>query len=427
MAGTTVKITAADGGTFEGYLALPGAGSGPGLILAQEIFGINRHMREVADLYAEEGYVVLAPDLFWRLAAGVELGYEAVDLETAFSFHERFGIDQGVHDINDAIRALRARPECNGKVGVLGFGLGGRMAYLAAARLKIDAAVSYYGMELEQHLEEARSVHCPIVFHFGEQDGYTPPAVREAVRSAFTGRKNAGIYVYAGADHGFNNPSRSNFNKSAATLAHSRTIGLLHRAIGPHYDLEALWEKHMECEFATRSVDETMKTMVAEPYVNHVPDMTGGYGYQRVATDSTKTTLFRSVPKDTKIIPVSRTVGADTLVDEFIFCCTHDVEIDFMLPGIPPTGKYLEIPHIAVVHFRGDKIAHEHIYWEQATALVQLGLLESQGPSGCRRRDREKGARPEPSLEHADGGMGAQRQRIERNGRAKNRRVCSIR
>ncbi|HEV3114590.1 MAG TPA: dienelactone hydrolase family protein [Candidatus Binataceae bacterium] len=365
-------------GVFEGYLALPGAGSGPGLILAQEIFGINRHMREVADLYAEEGYVVLAPDLFWRLAAGVELGYEAVDLETAFSFHERFGIDQGVHDINDAIRALRARPECNGRVAVLGFGLGGRLAYLAAARLKIDAAVSYYGMELEQHLEEARSVHCPIVFHFGEQDGYTPPAVSAAVRKAFAGRQDAEIYVYPGADHGFNNPARGNFNKSAATLAHSRTIGLLHRAIGPRYDLEALWEKHVECEFATRSVDETMKTMVAEPYVNHVPDMTGGYGYRELYRFY-KNHFIPKVPKDTKIIPVSRTVGANTLVDEFIFCCTHDVEIDFMLPGIPPTGKYLEIPHIAVVHFRGDKIAHEHIYWEQATALAQLGLLDPKG------------------------------------------------
>ncbi|HKD65582.1 MAG TPA: dienelactone hydrolase family protein [Candidatus Binataceae bacterium] len=378
MAGTTLRITASDGGVFEGYLALPAAGSGPGLVLAQEIFGINRHMREVADLYAEEGYAVLAPDLFWRLAAGIELGYEGVDLERAFSFHERFGIGQGVHDINDAIRTLRGRPECNGKVGVLGFGLGGRLAYLAAARLKIDVAVSYYGMELEEHLEEARSVHCPIIFHFGAEDGYTPTAAREAVRRAFAARDDAEIYVYAGADHGFNNPSRGAFNKSAAALAHSRTIGLLHRVVGPRFDLEALWEKHVEYEFSTRSADATMKTMVPEPYVNHVPDMTGGYGYRELYRFY-KNHFIPKVPKDTKIIPVSRTIGANTLVDEFIFCCTHDIEIDFMLPGIPPTGKYLQVPHVAVVHFRGDKIAHEHIYWEQATALVQLGLLDPKG------------------------------------------------
>jgi carboxymethylenebutenolidase len=378
MAGTTVKIAASDGGTFEGYLALPGSGSGPGLILAQEIFGINRHMREIADLYAEEGYVVLAPDLFWRLAAGVELGYEGVDLDAAFSFHERFGIDQGVHDINDAIRTLRARPECDGKVAVLGFGLGGRLAYLAAARLKVDAAVSYYGMELERHLDEARAVHCPILFHFGEQDGYTPTPVREAVAGAFAGRKNTPVYVYPGADHGFNNPSRSSFNKSAATLAASRTIGLLHGAVGPQYDLEALWEKHLAAEFAARSVEETMKTMVAEPYVNHVPDMTGGYGHRDLERFY-KYHFIPKVPRDTRIIPLSRTIGANTLVDEFLFCCTHDIEMDFFLPGVPPTGKYLEIPHVAVVHFRGDKIVYEHIHWEMATALVQAGLLDPKG------------------------------------------------
>lgn len=377
MAGTTVKITAADGGVFEAYLALPDAASGPGLILVQEIFGVNRHMREIADLYAEEGYVVIAPDLFWRLAAGVELGYEGVDLERAFSFHERFGIDQGVHDINDAIRALRARPECNGKVGVLGFGLGGLMAYLAAARLKIDAAVSYYPTELEKHLEEARSVHCPIVFHLGADDGYTPPAVRGAARSALAAR-GAEVYVYQGADHGFNNPGRGTYDKAAATLAHSRTIGLLHRAIGPNYDLEELWERHVECEFQRRSVEETMQTMVAQPYVNHIPVMTGGYGYTELYRFY-KNHFIPKVPKDTRIVPISRTIGANTLVDEFLFCFTHDVEIDFMLPGVPPTGRYAEVPYVAIVHFRGNKVAHEHIYWEQATALVQLGLLEPKG------------------------------------------------
>jgi carboxymethylenebutenolidase len=378
MAGTTIKINAAGGGDFEGYLALPESRSGPGLVLAQEIFGVNQHMREVADLFAEEGYAVLAPDLFWRLNSGVELGYEGVDLDSAFSFHERFGIDQGVHDLSDAIRTLRARPECNGKMAVLGFDLGGRLAYLAAARLKIDAAVCYYGLELERHLEEARSVHCPIIFHFGAEDGYTPPAVRDAVRGAFAGRGDAEIYTYGGADHGFNNPSRGAYNRLASALAHSRTIGFLHQVIGPRFDLEALWEKHVEYEFVTHNVDDTMRTMVAEPYVNHIPDMTGGYGYRELYRFY-KNHFIPKLPKDTKIIPVSRTIGPNTLVDEFVFCCTHDIEIDFMLPGIPPTGKYIEVPHVAVVHFRGGKIVHEHIHWEQATALVQLGLLDPQG------------------------------------------------
>jgi carboxymethylenebutenolidase len=378
MAPATVRISAADGGTFAGYLALPAAGNGPGLLLVQEIFGVNRHLREMADLYAEEGYVVLAPDLFWRFAAGVELGYEGIDLETAYSFHERLGIDQAVHDLDDALRALRALPQCTGKAAVLGFGLGGRLAYLAAARLRVEAAISYYPMELEQHLSEARSVRCPIMFHFGSGDGYTPVPVRDAARTAFAGSEDAEIHIYQDAAHGFNDPARDSYNRLAAGLAHSRTIGTLRRAIGPRYNLEALWEKHLECEFAARSAGETMKTMVAEPYVNHVPNMTGGYGYTELLRFY-RNHFIPSVPKDTKIIPISRTVGAATLVDEFIFCFTHDVEMDFMLPGIAPTGRYLEVPHVAVVHFRGDKIAHEHIHWEQATALVQLGLLDPTG------------------------------------------------
>lgn len=378
MAGMSVRITSADGGTFEGYLAVPASGKGPGLILAQEIFGINKHIREVADLYAEEGYVVLAPDLFWRFAAEVELGYEGIDLEMANEYHERFGIEQGVHDLGDALKTLRARPECTGKAGVLGFGLGGRLALLAAARLDIEVAASYYGVELGEHLDEARAVRCPIVMHFGADDGFTPPAVREAVRKALAARDDAEIYVYPEADHGFNNSSRESYNRSAATVAHSRTIGLLRRTIGPRYDLEALWEKHLECEFAAHSAEETMKTMVAEPYVNHVPNMTGGYGHRDLYRFY-KHHFLPSIPKDTRIIPVSRTVGANTLVDEFIFCFTHDIEMDFLLPGIAPTGKYVEIPHVAIVQFRGDKIAHEHIYWEQATALVQVGLLDPKG------------------------------------------------
>lgn len=378
MAGTRVQIPSADGGSFSGYLAVPACGKGPGLILAQEIFGINKHVREVADLYAEEGYVVLAPDSFWRLAAEVELGYEGVDLEMANEYHERFGIEQGVHDLGDALKALRARPECNGKAGVMGFGLGGRLAVLAASRLNIDVAASYYGVGLNEHLEEARAVRCPIVLHFAAADGFTPPAVREAVRKALAARDDAEIYVYPEAGHGFNNSSRESYNRSAATLAHSRTIGLLRRTVGPRYDLDALWEKHLEYEFSTHSAEATMRTMVAEPYVNHVPNMTGGYG-ARDLYRFYKHHFLPTIPKDIKLIPVSRTVGANTLVDEFVLCFTHDIEIDFMLPGIAPTGKYVEIPHVAIVQFRGDKIAHEHIYWEQATALVQIGMLDPKG------------------------------------------------
>jgi carboxymethylenebutenolidase len=118
--------------------------------------------------------------------------------------------------------------------------------------------------------------------------------------------------------------------------------------------------------------------MVAEPYVNHIPTMTGGVGYKDLSRFY-QHHFVNGNPKDTKLIPISRTIGADRLVDEMLFCFTHDVEIDWMLPGVKPTGKYVEVPLIAVVGFRGDKLYHEHIYWDQASVLVQIGLLDPKG------------------------------------------------
>ena len=121
-----------------------------------------------------------------------------------------------------------------------------------------------------------------------------------------------------------------------------------------------------------------MKTMVADPYVNHIPTMTGGVGAAHLARFYQH--HFVNVnPADTKLVPVSRTIGADRVVDEMLFCFTHDREMDFMLPGVKPTGKYVEVPTVAIVGFRGDKIWHEHIYWDQASVLVQIGLLDPAG------------------------------------------------
>jgi carboxymethylenebutenolidase len=378
MAGKMVPLAAADGGKLTGYLALPRSGAGPGLVLLQEIFGINHHMRALAELYAEEGYVVLAPDLFWRLQPGIELGYSADDVQKARGYYQRFDIDQAMKDVADTVKALRAMPACHGKVAALGFCLGGKLAYLAAARANIDAAVSYYGVGIEANLDEAAAIGCPIVLHLAGEDKFVPAPAREAIRRALAAHDDAESYVYPGAGHAFNNRERETYDRSAASLAHSRSIALIRRAIGPRYDLDALWKKHCEYEFATRSVDDTMKTMVAEPYVNHVPTMTGGVGYQDLYRFY-KNHFIPRLPKDTKIVPISRTVGADRLVDEIMLCFTHDCEIDFLLPGVAPTGRYVEIPTIAVVQFRGDKLCNEHIYWDQATALVQIGLLDAKG------------------------------------------------
>jgi carboxymethylenebutenolidase len=141
------------------------------------------------------------------------------------------------------------------------------------------------------------------------------------------------------------------------------------------FDLSSLWDAHCRHEFETRDLDATMATMVAEPYVNHIPTMTGGVGHDQLKRFY-KYHFVNSNPPDTKLTPISRTVGKDRVVDEMLFSFTHTREIDWMLPGVAPTGKYVEVPLIAIVCFRGGKLYNEHIYWDQASVLVQIGLLD---------------------------------------------------
>lgn len=143
-------------------------------------------------------------------------------------------------------------------------------------------------------------------------------------------------------------------------------------------DLEALWEAHCGYEFAARDVDATMATMVAEPYVNHIPTMTGGVGHDALKRFYANHFIGAN-PPDFAMTPVSRTVGVDSLVDEFVVRFTHTAKVDWMLPGVRPTGRSVEIPMVAIVRFQGDKLVHEHIYWDQASVLVQVGLLDPHG------------------------------------------------
>lgn len=140
-------------------------------------------------------------------------------------------------------------------------------------------------------------------------------------------------------------------------------------------NLERLWEAHCRCEFETRDVDATMNTMVEEPYVNHIPTMTGGVGHDQLKRFY-KYHFIGVNPPDFRLTPVSRTIGEDRLVDEFIVQFTHTTEIDWMLPGIAPTGREVSVPTVAIVQFKDGKLAHEHIYWDQASVLVQIGKLD---------------------------------------------------
>src|SRR5271156_4873546 len=143
-------------------------------------------------------------------------------------------------------------------------------------------------------------------------------------------------------------------------------------------NLARLWEEHMRHEFETRSTEETLATMVEDAYVNHIPVLTGGVGKAQLREFYSKH-FIPQMPPDTTLTPLSRTVGDDQIVDEMIFRFTHTIRMDWMLPGVEPTGKPVEVPLVAIVKLRGDKLAHEHIYWDQASVLVQLGLLEPSG------------------------------------------------
>lgn len=138
--------------------------------------------------------------------------------------------------------------------------------------------------------------------------------------------------------------------------------------------LSELWEQHTAHEFSTRDTERTLETMVEDAYVNHVPVMTGGRG-KRALRAFYSTDFIPKMPPDTKLTPVSRTVGEDQLVDEIIFSFTHTEEMPWMLPGVAPTNKHVEVPLVVIVKFRSGKLAHEHIYWDQASVLKQLGLL----------------------------------------------------
>ena len=378
--GKTIQIQAPDSSaTFTGYLALPASGKGPGVVIGQEIFGVNANMRAVADFYAEEGYVALVPDLFWRLQPGIELGYTEADFGVAIDLFQRMDVDLAVQDIDASLNALRALPEVEGEgLGYVGFCMGGKLAWLTATRTQAACSVGYYGMGIEHLLDEADNLKGRFVLHMAENDGYCDADARAQITVRLAGNDKTELYLYPGVDHAFARVGGMHYDKPASLMAHERSIAALKREIGPHFNLSALWEEHIKHEFGTRDVPATMATMVAEPYVNHIPTMTGGVGAKELSRFY-QNHFVHGNPPDMKLIPISRTVGALQIVDEFIMCFTHSTEIDWMLPNVAPTGKYVEIPMLGVIKFRGDKLYHEHIYWDQASVLVQIGLLNPEG------------------------------------------------
>lgn len=223
----TVQITHS-GGSFDAHFAAPeGGGPVPGVVVIQEIFGVNEHMREVCARFAEAGYAAMAPDLFWHVEPHIELGYTPDDIAKGREIRGKLDDQATVADVRATLAALRARPETQGrKVGITGYCWGGFVTYLAACRLDPDAASSYYGGGIAGALDEADGIACPIQFHFGEKDPAIPMDDVAQIKAKVEGKPNAEVFTYPDADHGFNCDHRGSYNEAAAKQAWERTMAL---------------------------------------------------------------------------------------------------------------------------------------------------------------------------------------------------------
>lgn len=378
-----VNIKSFDGGEFAAYIATPSGVYGPGIIVLQEIFGVNEYLRNVCDWYAAHGFVAVCPDLFWRQERGVELTDQTESgWQKAFQLYQGLDEAKAVEDSAAALEYLRADSSCNGKVGAVGFCLGGNLAWLLSIRFKPDCAVGYYGVGIDRALDEAGNLSSPLMLHVAGEDRFCPPAAQKQIHEALDSNPLVTIHDYPDQGHAFGRSGGEHYDASAAELANLRTLEFLVRNLSgegiasAQKSLSDRWDEHVKYEFATRNTEDTLQTMVADAYVNHVPVMTGGVGHEELREFYSKR-FIPQMPPDTSMTPVSRTIGTDRVVDEMVFEFTHTIKMDWMLPGVAPTGKHVKIPLVVIVHFRDGKLAHEHIYWDQAAVLAQLGLIDS--------------------------------------------------
>ena len=220
--------------SFRAYLATPDLPNPrPGVLVVQEIFGVNSHIRSVADRVAEAGYVALAPDLFWRAQKDFEVGYTPDDIAKGREVRGKMDMEQVMTDMKSTADVLKARPETKGqKMGVMGFCWGGLLTYMSACRFQPDAASAYYGGGIPPFLKEADKITKPIMFHFGELDKGIPMSDVEQVQAAVRSKKDATVFVYPGADHGFHCDQRGSYHAPSAAKAWGRTMEFFGKTLG---------------------------------------------------------------------------------------------------------------------------------------------------------------------------------------------------
>ena len=217
-------------GSFQAYVARPDTQSAPAIVVIQEIFGVNLDLRDTCDALAAQGYLAISPDLFWRLEPGVDMSDQTeAEWKKAFALYTAFDCDTGVADIAATLAAARALPGANGRVGIMGFCLGGLLTYLATARIGFDASVVYYGGGTEQHLDEAEQIKTPLMIHLGEQDEYIPKPAQTAITAAFADNPLAHVFTYPGCNHAFARHRGTHYDAAAAALANGRTADFFER------------------------------------------------------------------------------------------------------------------------------------------------------------------------------------------------------
>jgi carboxymethylenebutenolidase len=222
---TDITIKGPDG-TFGAYLAKPASGSGPGLVVIQEIFGVNKVMRDLCDAYAAQGCIAVCPDLFWRIQPGVQLTDKSeAEWNEAFELMNKFlpDFEKGIGDLKAAMAQIRGTDGCTGKVGCVGYCLGGSLTYSMACQSDSDASVGYYPVQIDDYLDYAQHIKNPAMFHIAEKDGFCPPESQASIAAAFAGNDKITLHSYTGVDHAFAREGGNNYDRAAADLANSRT------------------------------------------------------------------------------------------------------------------------------------------------------------------------------------------------------------
>ncbi|WP_119167375.1 dienelactone hydrolase family protein [Algihabitans albus] len=228
-----LRVTAADGGSFGAYLAVPAKTPAPALLVIQEIFGVNQGIRDLCDWFATQGYVAASPDIFWRLEPGVELTDKTdAEWQKAFDLMKKFDVDQGVEDLKATLTALRSHESTTDRAGSVGYCLGGRLAFLMATRSDADANVSYYGVGLEGLLGELPQVSKPLMLHIASEDQFVPREAQDQITAAVADLSAIIAHVYPGADHAFAREGGAHYDAAAAQTANQRTLAFFADHLG---------------------------------------------------------------------------------------------------------------------------------------------------------------------------------------------------